>query len=296
MRRWFAVLDAFARSREWGVRELAADISISPAAAHRILHEMERAGLLAAGASRGQFRVGPELWRLSVLLAERMDVKRIARPTLKWASDVTGETVILALYSPARRKFWAADAVESAHPIRYSWELLRDWSDLHRGASGKGILAFLPEDERESILAELDRTSRSKLRHELDRIRVDGFAISHGERSVGAVGVAAPIRDAADRVIGDVVATWPDNRTDRRKEASAAEIVIKAAERISSELGSAGGRSFRQPEPPSARTSSRPREGEAGMGQRPRIQRRVSRDSLSIPGRATAFEEVVDPL
>jgi DNA-binding IclR family transcriptional regulator len=240
MERWIAVLEAFVRRNEWGVRELAEHIQVSPTAAHRILHEMARTGLLAPAPRRGQFRIGPELSRLAVLLAEGLDVKRIARPTLEWAAEATGETVILALYSATRRQFWAVDAAESTHMIRYSWDSLRAWSDLHRGASGKGILAFLPEPEREEILLQIEEPDRTKLRSELDRSRIDGFAVSHGERWSGAVGVAAPIWDATGLVIGDLIASWPDNRTDQKKEAATAALIVKAASRISAELGSDG--------------------------------------------------------
>ena len=95
-----------------------------------------------------------------MLLAERLDVRSVARPFMESAAAELDETLVLALYSPARRQFWAVDAVESTHPIRYIWGPLRQWSDLHLGSSGKGILAFLPESERETILATLPDPSR----------------------------------------------------------------------------------------------------------------------------------------
>ena len=235
--RWVAVLDAFAGRDDWGVRELATAIGLSATAAHRILHQMTRAGLLAPGMARGHFRVGPELSRLSVLIAERLDVRRIARPILEATAKTIGETVILAQYSPARGRFWAVDAVESSHTIRYIWESLRSWNDLYRGASGKGILAFLPEHEREAILAKLDEPERSSLREALDTARAQGFVISRGERFAGAVGVSAPIRDAIGRVIGDLVAGWPDNRNDSDKERRIAEAIVEASSEVSRQLG-----------------------------------------------------------
>ena len=237
MQRWIAVLEAFVTQDEWGVRELAGATGTSPAATHRILHEMSRTGLLASTGLRGRFRVGPELWRLSVLIAERLDVRRIARPILEATVEAIGETVILALYSRSRRQFWGVDAVESTHTIRYIWESLRSWSDVHCGASGKGILAFLPEAEREEIIASVPAPGRSELRAALDAARAHGFVVSHGERFAGAVGVSAPVRDATGRVIGDLIASWPDNRTDSVKEASVAVVIVAAADRLSNELG-----------------------------------------------------------
>ncbi|MBX3029795.1 MAG: IclR family transcriptional regulator [Chloroflexi bacterium] len=244
MARWVAVLEAFTDRDEWGVRDLATHLGLPRSAVHRILHEAVRQGLLAAAVTTGRFRVGPALARLAVVLADRLDVRSVARPVMERAAAELDETLVLALYSPGRRQFAAIDAVESSHPIRYIWGPLRQWSDLHTGSSGKGILAFLPDEEQDAIVAALPDpvpgpvpTPRARLRAELRDARARGHVVSHGERFPGAVGVSAPIRDATGRVIGDLVFGWPDNRNDPDKEARAGRIVMDAAARVSAALG-----------------------------------------------------------
>jgi DNA-binding IclR family transcriptional regulator len=244
MARWLAVMEAFLERDAWGVRELATHTGLPRSSIHRVLHEMTRRELLIDADGRGQFQVGPGLARLSVLLAERLDVRRVARPVMQSAAAELGETVILALYSAVRRQFWAVDAVESAHPISYIWGSLRAWSDLHLGSSGKGILAFLPDAEREMILGALPDPvpglrplSVDQLRTELADARRRGYVLSRGERFPGAIGVSAPIRDAAGRVMGDLIISWPDNRTDPDKEAAAASVVVRSADAVSAALG-----------------------------------------------------------
>ncbi len=136
---------------------------------------------------------------------------------------------------------------KSTHPIRYIWGPLRQWSELHTGSSGKGILAFLPDVERETILAGLPDpvpgprpVPVATLRAELDAARARGYVVSHGERFPGAVGVSAPMRDATGRVIGDLVFGWPDNRTSTEKEARAGSVVVRAAQGVSTALGYRG--------------------------------------------------------
>ena len=155
MARWVRVLEAFAESGEWGIRDLARATDIPRSAAHRILHDMAALGLLAPADEAGRFRVGADLARIGLLVAEHLDIRREGRPFLERASAAIGETVVIAVYDPVRRQFSAVDAVETSHPIRYIWESLRDWSDLHLGSSGKGILAFLPPDEQAAILDRL---------------------------------------------------------------------------------------------------------------------------------------------
>jgi IclR family acetate operon transcriptional repressor len=244
MARWVRVLEAFAESGEWGVRDLARATDIPRSAAHRILHDMASLGLLAPADEAGRFRVGADLARIGLLVAEHLDMRRVGRPFLDRASDAIGETVVIAVYDPVRRQFSAVDAVETSHPIRYIWESLRDWSDLHLGSSGKGILAFLPPSDQDAILDGLPdpipgRTPLAKpaLREQLAAARRRGYVVSHGERYEGAVGVSAPVRDARGRVVGDLIATWPDNRTNAAKEAAAGAVIRAAADDLSRRLG-----------------------------------------------------------
>jgi DNA-binding IclR family transcriptional regulator len=247
MARWVRVLEAFADQGEWGVRDLARSSGIPRSAAHRILHDMAGLGLLSATDEPGRFRVGPDLARIGSRVADHLDIQRVARPILERAAADVGETIVLAIYDAHRRKFSAVDAVETNHAIRYLWESLRDWSDLHVGSSGKGILAFLPADEREAILDALPDPipgrvpmTKARLRRELEAARRRGHVVSHGERFEGAIGVSAPIRDARGRVVGDLIATWPDNRTSPEKEAATGTIVRAAADEVSRRLGWAG--------------------------------------------------------
>ncbi len=244
MARWVQVLEAFAQAGEWGVRDLARSTGIPRSAAHRILHEMAALGLLAPADEAGRFRVGADLARIGLHVAEHLDIRRIGRAILERASAAIGETVVLAVYDPLRRQFSAVDAVETSHPIRYLWESLRDWSDLHLGSSGKAILAFLAPDEQAAIIDRLPdpipglaARTKAQLRDELAAARRRGFVVSHGERFEGAIGVAAPVRDARRRVVGDMIATWPDNRTSRAKEAAAGETIRAAADDLSHRLG-----------------------------------------------------------
>jgi DNA-binding IclR family transcriptional regulator len=244
MSRWVRVLEAFTKQDQWGVRELASALSLAPSVSHRILHEMKALGLLVPTEHDGKFRVGPELARIAVLTARRSNVTRIARPMLQTAASEIGETVILIQYSNHRRQFWAVDAAESNHTVRYIWESLQQWSDLYVGSSGKGILAFLDDSEQAAIIAGLPDPipaakpiTKEQLREDLEATRRRGYAISHGERYAGAVGVAAPVREAGGRIIGGLVASWPDNRTDPAKEERAGKLIMEAAAMLSHDLG-----------------------------------------------------------
>lgn len=244
MARWLTVLEAFAAQPEWGIRDLALHTGLSRSSVQRIVAEMTSLGLLAPAATTGRAEVGPTLARLALELTDRVDVTRLAGPVLERLRDAVGETAILTLYDRGRHRFRAVTAAESSHPIGYIWESLQDWNAVHLGASGLGILAFLPAAEQEIILEALpdplegpQATPKRALRATLAAAREQGYVITHGSRFAGAVGVSAPIRDGAGRVVGGVLLGWPDNRTDTAKERAAALAAVSSAALISAGLG-----------------------------------------------------------
>jgi len=118
------------------------------------------------------------------------------------------------------------------------------WLPITAGASGLAILAFLPDDERRQLLSrplkaltENTITNPLALEQELTRIRQRGYAISHGQRTSGAVAIAAPILGADDKAIGDVILTIPEQRFDPNHEAYLADRVVECSDAITAEIG-----------------------------------------------------------
>jgi DNA-binding IclR family transcriptional regulator len=78
---------------------------------------------------------------------------------------------------------------------------------LHCTALGKSLLAFLPDDEREAVVGELELqpftpstiTDTDALRAELDRTRERGYAVADEEYEPGVREVGAPILGARNQ-------------------------------------------------------------------------------------------------
>ncbi len=249
--RTMLILEAFADQRTWGVRELAAHLQLTKSGVHRALGELTSAGVLTAEAD-GTYAAGPALVRIAARIVSSTDFVTTSMPHLLAARDRTGETVILTVYDPVRRKFAAVAAVESQSPIRYIWQSLQDWSDLHLGSSGRSILAFLPNDVRRDVVAHapFGRRDLTALEQDLDDTRVRGYAASVGSRFPGARGVGAPVLDANAQVVGAVVIGWADRAgpEEAARQAERGEVCCEAARKISADLG------WRADEPATAAT------------------------------------------
>jgi DNA-binding IclR family transcriptional regulator len=116
----------------------------------------------------------------------------------------------------------------------------------HATASGKAILAFLPETEAERIINEAGFakltdntiTSMKAFKNQLSKVKERGFATAVDENNYGLSAVAAPIRSNTGDVTASLTVMVPTARVTEKKLAEEYSLkVIQTAERISFDSG-----------------------------------------------------------
>jgi len=214
--RVLGVLEAFAlvKSR-WRVSELARHTGIPRSTVSYILRSTTRLGFTELTAS-GSYKLGLQFYKMALSSTTRYGLRRFVREVMKRMVQQCGETVYLCLHQDGDLFFF--DRVDGPSPIRYHPELAGPYY-LHAGAVGKAVLAFLPPQAVEKVLAGplpriTDRTTTdpARLRKELQLIREQGYGVSVGERVEGAVAVAAPVITQEGRVVGSLVVSLPAAR------------------------------------------------------------------------------------
>jgi DNA-binding IclR family transcriptional regulator len=143
-----------------------------------------------------------------------MPLVRRARPVLEGLALETEETVNLAIAK--RLDLFYVDQVQAPQIMAVNWQGRS--VPLHATSAGKVFLAFLPEEERDALLArKLERYTRAtvvnrrELRSELEIVRRDGYCVCVGELEEALVGVSAPVLDQRRRPIA-VVSVWGTER------------------------------------------------------------------------------------
>lgn len=225
----------------WGVRELAQALGLVPSTAHRLLALLQRNGLVTYEAATRTYALDLEFLRIARLAAAKLPVPEVATEYLRRLVDTVDETGVLGLYDSVRQMMLYHTVLESSHHVRYVVEAGR-WYPITTGASGLAILAFLPDGERRSLLSrplpaltESTITNPIALEQTLDTIRRQGYAVTHGQRIPGAVGIAAPIF-AGDSVIGDVILSVPQQRFDPGSEGHLTRQVLDCACSITADV------------------------------------------------------------
>ncbi|MEV0425713.1 IclR family transcriptional regulator [Micromonospora sp. NPDC050495] len=228
-----------------GVTAIARSLDLSKAVVHRILQTLvERRLLVSDPASRG-YQLGPGAAALGARALRESQLRTVAVPVLRELQLTTGETTTVSARVHGGRVY--LDQVESTREIKMTVEVGRRFP-LHAGSSSTCILAFLPDTEREAVLAtELPSltgrtvTDADVLRTRLTTIRETGLAHSDGERQEGAGSVASPVFGIDGTVVGAISVCGPAHRVDAAARERFGPLVWEAADRISRALGWSGG-------------------------------------------------------
>lgn len=231
--------------RAWGVSAIARELALSKAVVHRILQTLVGSGLLQWVPDTREYRLGPAAGALGARALRDSDLRTVAMPVLRELQRRTRETTTVSARVAAGRVY--LDQVASDLEIKMTVEVGRRFP-LHAGSSSMCILAFLPIDDREAVLAGdlAPVTARTVsdpavIRARLAEIRRVGYAFSGGERQIGAGAVAAPVFGVDGAVVGAISVCGPGERVDRAARDRYAPLLRRAAEQISQGLGWPGG-------------------------------------------------------
>jgi len=201
VRKAVRVLNCFTASERTslGVTEVSALTGWSTSSVSRLLAALEDGGLVRQDPVSGRYTPGLQLVALAGAALAGDALYQVARPHLLRLTAESGETANLSVLDQGQ--LLTIDEAPSAQLIKFSgWVGMRH--PLHGSSSGKVLLAGLSDERREAILdaglpaaAPRTITDRDQLLHELERVRVAGYAHSVEELAEGLTSVAAPVWD-----------------------------------------------------------------------------------------------------
>ena len=240
-----SVLDCYIRNRTLSLSfaELLDGSGLSRASVHRTLSEMVGNGLLTQPGQREEYRLGPLLRSAAALVAEVSSVASVSGPHMERLRDECGETVVLAeLHDAYVVPVMRADGL---HEMRMNQEVGRRYPP-HAGATGKVLLAHLPPEQLEGLLAEAELepltpntvTDRSKLLDDLRLVREAGVGVTLGERVPEAVAISAAVFGADGRAVAALTISGIGSRYTRERLGVDALRVRDVADAISTDAGS----------------------------------------------------------
>ncbi|WP_371925269.1 IclR family transcriptional regulator [Cupriavidus sp. WGtm5] len=208
--RLFGLLEVIAeKDQSFNLQALVEETGLPKPTLHRMLQQLEAAGLIQRNGDGRQYGTGLRLRRLAENLLLNSTSHGARHMVLRRLVEEVGESCNLTAFSGGEVLY--LDRVETAAPLRF---YLHPGSRVpaHCSATGKLFLAQLAPAQRQRLLGnvELERytqntlTDHGQLEAELERVKRDGYAMDDEEFLPGLVciGVLVPAADGGKSNLG----------------------------------------------------------------------------------------------
>jgi DNA-binding IclR family transcriptional regulator len=212
--RLLAVLSAFDHGHPaLSLTDISRRAGLTLTTAHRLVGALTAWGALERDAD-GFYHVGLRLWELAALAPRGLALRQVALPYLEDLYEATHENVQLAVRDGAEVVYieWLSGRSAVGVHIRVGAR----WP-LHATGVGLALLAHEAPDFQQDYCAgpltsftPYTVTDPARLRRSLADVRRTGAAVSSRQVTDDALSVAAPVREAAGRVVAAVSVVVPE--------------------------------------------------------------------------------------
>jgi len=238
--RLFALLEVMAtKDQRYSLQGLVEETGLPKPTLHRMLQQLEGAGLLQREGDGRHYGIGTRLRRLAENLLLNDSLHGARHTVLRQLVEEIGESCNLTALSGSEVVY--LDRVETAAPLRF---YLHSGSrvPVHCSASGKIFLSQMSPAQRRRLLSNAPLepytpktlTDPDALEKEVQRIRKDGYAIDHEEFLPGLLCIATLVPSGDDAPSNLCIAVQaPVMRLDAAKAKTLLPALQRAAKALS---------------------------------------------------------------
>jgi IclR family KDG regulon transcriptional repressor len=242
LQRGLRLLQLFTQSeRGLTTMQVAKLAGLPVSTAHRFLVNLESSGFLNCSAA-GVYHLGLACFAVGQAALGQLDIRRLSFPYLLDLNQHTRETIHLTVRHGNTAVY--VEKIDSPEQLRIH-SRIGAAVPLYCTAVGKVMLAYMPDEEREKVLRNMDMKrmtsntvgSLQELMAELRRVRKNGYACDLEEHEAHIRCIAAPIWNHTGAVQSSLSITAPVVRMPVMRLRQLAPLIQDAGFRISADLG-----------------------------------------------------------
>lgn len=227
-----------------GTSEVARSTAITRPTAHRLLSSLAEQGFIDRDQHSGNWLLGPEIYLMGAVAAERFDISEIARAHVVALAEETGESAFLS----ARRggETVCLLRAEGAFPIRSFVLYEGKRFPLGVASAGLAILSFLPQEAAERYLSQTQSLDEygpqhtpERLREAIARTRHLGYAVNPGLVVEGSWGMGAAVFDRSGQPAWALSLTGIEPRFSAQRRPALGQALLEHAHRVTQQLAGA---------------------------------------------------------
>lgn len=208
---------------------------------HRLLAALTAEGFCDHDRATGRWMLGPELYLMGSVAAERYDISELAREHVTALAEATGESAFLS----ARRGDETVCILrqDGAFPIRSF--VLHEGRRFPLGVASAGIaiLAFLPQSTVEHYLEATDFSEEygpahevKNLRRKVSQTRQLGYSVNPGLIVEGSWGMGAAVFDTSGHPAWALSLTGIESRFNTQRQPELGRLLLQHAHELSQKL------------------------------------------------------------
>ena len=198
----------FASEQEIGIRELARVCDLPKSTVARLLGSLEEVHWVTQDEQSKKYRIGMRLLQLTSRWHLNMELVRLSTALMEDLVSKTNLTAIMTVLDGNNgRCIHKAESKQAVKLVSTIGAII----PLHAGASGKSLLAFLPEADLDRILrgslpafTSHTITDPVELKANMRKICAEGYVISSEEVDDGAAAIGFPIFDRKNVIIASL--------------------------------------------------------------------------------------------
>lgn len=224
-----------------GTSELARATAITRPTAHRLLSALAAEGFVDRDTKSGRWLLGPELYIMGAVAAERYDVTELARDHVASLAAATGESAFFSVRRGGETVCLVRQ--DGSFPIRSF--VLHEGKRFPLGVASAGlaILSFLPPAGVDRYLADAhlaaqygDDHSAEAVRQRVSDTRATGYAVNPGLIIPGSWGMGAAVFTRTGQPSWALSLTGVETRFTPERQPELGRLLLEHAHRLTEQL------------------------------------------------------------
>lgn len=237
----FGVLEILSEYDEMSILELSKASGLGKSSIHRILGTFKHIGYVNQNNINGKYYATIKLFELGNKVANRMPLRKVARPFLEELFEVCHETVNIGILD--KQEVVYLDKIITKEPLRIELDIGRR-VPAFCSAMGKAILAFNDSVSISELqlrkITDTTIDTYEELENQLKQIRNQGYAIDNEEYIKGLTCISVPLKVDDNMSYVALSIASPSARITEEKKQIYIQLLRNTADKITNALGSWG--------------------------------------------------------
>lgn len=235
------LIDILCEVEEIGVTELSREMGLGKSTAFRLLATLENRGYVRKDEENNKYRLGMKFAYVGTIVLNRMELAKYSRPYLEELTQRFNEAShLVTMEDDGYVRF--LDKVRGSSFVHME-SFVGGKKPSYCTGTGKVLLANMPIEKAKAHLlnqkmkakTEKTITEINHMIEELEKIKLQGYAIDDEESELGLTCYAAPIYNASNEVIAAISLSGPTSRMKNKKEEMIPS-VVETAKKISQSI------------------------------------------------------------